>query len=178
MIRHRRPVMLLGVIHDYLPDMGQIDAERNADNHSNLQNLLALILRPLKLGVTPARLRRVRIVVLKITHAPYVLFIWAFEILEDYFSNAKNGSRLSSSTTLRGPSVAALGKRSRQGQQTSRLATKQGEIEAAPEAASNISEAENAGGAVTVDADEDLKSLVIKLMAKVERLSDQIAAQK
>ena len=44
-----------------------------------LQNLLALLFRPLRLIVNGKRLRKVRIIMLKATHAPFVGIIWAYE---------------------------------------------------------------------------------------------------
>jgi hypothetical protein len=127
--------------------------------------------------VTPKRLRRARIVLLKVTHAPYVLTIWAFENGDDYFTNAKDG-RMISSTTLKGPSALALGRpNAATPQETPRLETTQASIDLAREAAINAG-TEDMEGSGKIAENEDLKSLVMKLMAKVDQLSDQLADQK
>jgi hypothetical protein len=117
-------------------------------------------------------------VLLKVTHAPYVLTIWAFENIDDYFTNAKDGGRMISSTTLKGPSALALGRpNAATPQETPRLETTQASIDLAREVATNTG-AEEMEGSGNTPENEDLKSLVKKLMVKVEQLSDQLADQK
>jgi len=145
-----------------------------------LQNLLALFLRPLKLVVTPGHLRRARIVLLKITHSPYVTAIWVFESISDHLANAKEGSRMISSTRLKGPSRSRTALGTIRGQtplDASRLTTTQSSSDLAREAASDSSAEDVETSAETTD-EHDLKSLVLKLMFKVDLLTDQLAAQK
>jgi hypothetical protein len=117
-------------------------------------------------------------VLLKVTHAPYVLTIWAFENIDDYFMNAKDGGRLISSTTLKGPSALALGRpNAATPLETLRLETTQASIDLAREATTNTSTEDVEGSGKTAE-NEDLKSLVMKLMVKVDQLSHQLADQK
>ena len=48
---------------------------------TGFQNLIPLVIRPLRLILPSERLRSVRIVMLKATHLPHVFVIWAFEKL-------------------------------------------------------------------------------------------------
>jgi hypothetical protein len=68
------------------------------------QNLIALILRPLRLCIPPDQLRRMRIILLKTTHAP---FVGAIRLYEGSMTMLKGASaqRESSKSSLKGPST-------------------------------------------------------------------------
>lgn len=72
---------------------------------TGFQNLIPLVIRPLRLIVPSERLRSVRIVMLKATHLPFVFVIWAFEHLSDARS-AK-----AKATSFGGPQSAAGSRR-------------------------------------------------------------------
>jgi hypothetical protein len=68
---------------------------------TSFQNLIPLVIRPLRLILPSERLRSIRIGLLKATHLPHVFVIWAFEKLCDSRSgNAKV-------TTFSGPQSPA-----------------------------------------------------------------------
>lgn len=63
-----------------------IMADRNT-----IQNLIPLIcIRPLRLCFHPEQLRSARIVVLRVTHSPFVAAIWAYERGYRYFTRKKS----------------------------------------------------------------------------------------
>ncbi|EUC30056.1 hypothetical protein COCCADRAFT_104890 [Bipolaris zeicola 26-R-13] len=72
---------------------------------TGFQNLIPLVIRPLRLILPSERLRSVRIVMLKATHLPHVFVIWAFEKL----CNPHSGK--AKMTTFSGPQSPAPSKR-------------------------------------------------------------------
>ncbi|OCK76614.1 hypothetical protein K432DRAFT_408020 [Lepidopterella palustris CBS 459.81] len=56
-------------------------------------NLIPLFFRPLRLVLPSEKLRSARIVLLKITHAPFVAAIWVFEHGHDYLTGRSSTSR-------------------------------------------------------------------------------------
>lgn len=75
-----------------------------------LQNLLPLLLRPLRLVVAADRLRSARIALLKATHWPFVALILAYEHWRLH-ADRSQGSR-SSSAAVRGPKSPTMLRRS------------------------------------------------------------------
>lgn len=83
-------------------------------NMHALQNLIPLVVFwPLRLCVAPEMLRTWRIIVLKITHAPFVAIIWTFETLMRY-SLSRHAGRSANPKAPKGrraPSSYGIGKR-------------------------------------------------------------------
>lgn len=91
-----------------------LSAEANADGA--LQNLLPLLMRPLRLVVAADRLRSVRIALLKVTHWPFVAMILAYEHWRLRVESSRS-PRLSSAA-VRGPKSPTVLRRSLSGRQT------------------------------------------------------------
>ena len=67
-------------------DLNQKRTRMMADRYGTLQNLLPLILlRPLRLCIPAEQLRTARIMLLKVTHSPWVTAIWLYESAKLYF---------------------------------------------------------------------------------------------
>ena len=81
---------------------------RRADN--TLQNLLPLLLSPLRLVVAADRLRSVRIALLKATHWPFVTLILAYEHWRQRLANSHMAR--STSAAVRGPNSPTVWRRS------------------------------------------------------------------
>lgn len=66
------------------------------------QNLVPLLLRPLRLFLTAERLRKVRILLLKITHAPFVALILAYEGGRQFLADQRRAKSSSTRSPGRG----------------------------------------------------------------------------
>lgn len=148
------------------------------------QNLIPLILRPLRICISPEQLRGTRILLLKCTHAPYVLAIWAYEAAESYLSTGRSGiaslggpsdlvsnslkrtSYLRSFTTPRTLVAASLSQASLLPRPSLR------DIRAG-----RYTRPTTAATIPTAESKEDLKALVQKLSFQVEELTAFVAGQ-
>jgi len=127
------------------------------------QNLIPLVLRPLRLFLTSESVRVARIVLLKATHVPFVGAIWLYE----QCMNAHK--RESSAMSLSGPQTPA-GKipRSSVNSQHLLMATAR-----PPGQTHHTSRSHLRAGAS--EADVQLRELVLKLSAQVEDLTTMVS---
>ncbi|KAI9821911.1 MAG: hypothetical protein M1827_002493 [Pycnora praestabilis] len=58
-----------------------------------LENLISLVLRPLRLLIPSEQVRNTRVVLLKLTHFPYVAIIWAYESGYQHLALLRSSSR-------------------------------------------------------------------------------------
>jgi hypothetical protein len=132
------------------------------------QNLIPLLLRPLRLVLPSDRLRSLRIVLLKATHLPFVGAIWAYEQLV-----VSRKSTLS----LSGPETPALNGRSlRPSTQPIRpLAGFQPPAEGNGRTPGRTHQASRPQTRSAPDAEPHLKLLVLKLTAQVEELTSIVS---
>jgi hypothetical protein len=138
-----------------------------------VQNLLSLFMRPLRLFVATEDLRRARIVVLRITHSPFVAAIFVYEYLSDKIGMGRRG-RLSKSS-LGGPATTSKAQNRRSLIYSPRHAV-----------AASISQV-SLDGVGTFAASrtarplsghqEDLRTLVMKLSSQVEQLTQIVTAR-
>ncbi len=127
---------------------------------TGFQNLIPLVIRPLRLVLPSERLRSVRIILLKATHLPLVFAIWAFE----QFTVTRN--RDGKVTSFSGPQTPALPKRAL------RLPVNSPRLLMA-EAPSALGRKPHKPQARTGSKENDaqLKTLVLKLSTQVEELT-------
>lgn len=133
------------------------------------QNLIPLLLRPLRLVLPSERLRSLRIMLLKATHLPFVGVIWAYEQLV-----ISRRSTLS----LSGPETPIMKGRSLRPyiQPARPLAGFQSSADGngrTPGRAHQASRPQTRSGAS--DAEPQLKSLVLKLTTQVEELTSIVS---
>jgi hypothetical protein len=154
------------------------DSRDQAD--SKIQNLIPLFLRPLRLCLSQEHLRRTRIVLLKITHAPYVGAIWAYEGLHDYWDGDHKGH---GSSSLGGPGTHISTKRDsylRYSAYTPRTLVASSLNQASGHAARAAGRSTTSLRPTTrasVEPQDDLKSLVVKLSYQVQELTAIVAEQ-
>ncbi|KAF2690393.1 hypothetical protein K458DRAFT_357111 [Lentithecium fluviatile CBS 122367] len=131
-------------------------------------NLIPLLLRPLRLVLPSGRLRSTRIVLLKATHLPFVGAIWAYEQL---------AISRKSTLSLSGPETPTLnGRNLRPSIQTARSPAFQAPAEGkgrTPGRTYQTSRPQTRSG--PSDADPQLMSLVLKLTAQVEELTNVVS---
>lgn len=160
----------------------EITGNHSAADLTCYQNLIPLLLRPLRLCVAPEKLRKTRIFLLKVTHVPLVGAIYIFEGLSDYFSGVtkQTGSGVLS---LGGPSEGTVGTLKR----TSPLRS----ANSRPLIGTNHSHASlpqngrftrtsrpaTALNATSYDSQNELKALILKLTAQVEDLRVVVSEQ-
>lgn len=146
------------------------------------QNLIPLLfIRPLRLFVPAENLRRVRIVVLKVTHLPFVAIIWAYEGSRRYVSHHVHSppamtmpfspiQPFSASRTSLNRNVSRLPALNR----TSLLVTSTPSKER-----QSYGDFSNERGAAsgTADSVADLMAMVEKLSSQVEELTSMVAGQ-
>ncbi|KAM3424467.1 hypothetical protein BST61_g6471 [Cercospora zeina] len=136
-------------------------------------NLLPLLLRPLRLVLSPQRLRAARIVLLKATHWPLVAMILLYEraltLLEDRRKTRSSSVRRSpnSPTSLRRPLY-------RKALSVSRTSP----LEEQPRTARSPAAASAPGSTAARDSAERLNSVVADLHAQVQMLTDLLVKEK
>jgi len=144
------------------------------------QNLIPLFLRPLRLFVPAEQLRRTRIVLLKITHAPLVVAIWSFENVMDYFKRGRRNGVFSLGASASSMSLkTSFFRASRSYPQTLvpgslNQATLVGAARAS-RFATNISH--HPPVEVSNECRDHIESLVMKLCSQVEQLTALVAGQ-
>ncbi|KAG9378078.1 hypothetical protein A1F94_011194 [Pyrenophora tritici-repentis] len=133
---------------------------------TRLQNLIPLVIRPLRLILPSERLRGARIVLLKATHLPFVFAIWAFEHL------AHARTRDAKVTSFSGPQTHALPKR------PPRLPVNSPRLLMA-DAQSNVGRMQQMNWSHTragfTEPDAQLKTLVARLSTQVEELTAMVS---
>ena len=126
--------------------------------------------------VSTERLRRTRIVLLKMTHSPFVAAIWAYESIDEYLSNS-GGRRDHSASSLGGPSSASANK------QAGRIYTPR--IVAASLSQASLDGVGNFAPGLSSRpttrplsvGQEDVKSMLLKLTSQLQHLTDLVADQ-
>lgn len=133
---------------------------------TDFQNLIPLVIRPLRLILPSERLRSARIVMLKATHLPLVFLIWAFERL----SEAR--SRNAKVTSFSGPQSPALTRRA------PRLPVNSPRLLMASKP-NTLGRVQHSSRPHTqtgfVESDAQLKTLVAKLSTQVEELTAMVS---
>ncbi|CBX94003.1 hypothetical protein LEMA_P036770.1 [Plenodomus lingam JN3] len=127
------------------------------------QNLIPLIIRPLRLFLPSERLREVRIVLLKATHVPFVGAIWVYEQLAN--THKPNSSAMS----LSGPQIPSSKKLPRLPVNSPRLLMADGQVARMH----HTSRSHTRTGVPEPDA--QLRNLVLKLSAQVEELTTMVS---
>jgi hypothetical protein len=131
---------------------------------TGFQNLIPLVIRPLRLVLPSERLRSVRIVLLKATHLPFVFAIWAFEQLTDPRSHYVKV------TSFSGPQTPTLPKRAlRLPVNSPRLLMAE-----APNTPMRKPQKPQSRAEVS-ETDAQLKTLVLKLSTQVEELTAMVS---
>jgi hypothetical protein len=126
--------------------------------------------------ITPDKLRRIRIVLLKLTHWPYVAVIWAYESIDEYLVNSR-GMREHSVSSLGGPLSGSAKKQ-------------QGRIYTPRAVAASLSQASldgvgNAAPGLSSRpmarplsmGQDDVRTMLMKLTSQVEHLATIVADQ-
>ncbi|KAF1955707.1 hypothetical protein CC80DRAFT_548783 [Byssothecium circinans] len=133
-------------------------------------NLIPLLLRPLRLVLPSDRLRSARIILLKTTHLPFVAAIWTFE-------HVAVSRKPDAGLSMSGPETQTLSKRPfRASIQPARslaaqtAAESNGRTSGRAHAASRPQTRSGTG-----DSDPQLKSLVLKLTAQIEELTNIVS---
>lgn len=146
--------------HTSRPRPDRVSRSRKADHR---QNLIPLCIRPFRLFLPSEQLRGARIVLLKATHLPFVLAIWAYEQLAD----ARN--RNSNVLSFSGPQTPLLKKTPRLAVNTPRLLM--ADPQAAPNSLGRLQHANRPHTSVgLMEPDLQLKTLVLKLTTQVDEL--------
>jgi hypothetical protein len=131
---------------------------------TGFQNLIPLVIRPLRLVLPSERLRSVRIVLLKATHLPFVSAIWAFEQLTD------TQNRNAQVASFSGPQTPTLPKKAvRLPVNSPRLLMAE-----APSTLGRRPHKPQAPAGFT-ETDAQLKTLVLKLSTQVEELTTMVS---
>ncbi|TLD37817.1 hypothetical protein E2P81_ATG03492 [Venturia nashicola] len=167
----------------YIPHIVTIELfdedPRQCTNRISVHNLLPLLLRPLRLCIPPEQLRRTRILLLKITHSPFVAAIWVYEGIQErlYNQHRPRGSGISS---LGGPASSASLKRASylksQSYYTPRtLVASQASLPRAAHA--SRSSASLNQRPPTRNSNDALEAMVLKLTCQVEELTAMVAGQ-
>ncbi|KAF2816252.1 uncharacterized protein BDZ99DRAFT_484915 [Mytilinidion resinicola] len=139
-------------------------------------NLIALLLRPLRLVLPAERLRSARIVLLKGTHFPFVAAIWAYEHGQDYWMSRAQAP--STSLSMGGPETSPSKKRPplKSSLNSPRPLAAATGVQASLDGHLGGSPARyrphTATG--TSDGDAQLRSLVIHLNSQVEQLTAMV----
>lgn len=147
--------------------------------NSAVQNLIPLFFRPLRLILPSERLRHARIVLLKLTHFPFVAAIWAYEHGSSYFAGRLKGrdSRVSS---MGGPETSTGARRPylRWTLNSPRpLAAATGVQASLDGIVPGRSPTRNRHDTATgpSESEAQMRSLVVKLSSQVEQLTAMIA---
>lgn len=140
-------------------------------------------MRPLRLFIAPEKLRRLRIILLKITHLPFVAAIWAFEGSVDYLKGVEK-LPASGVASLSGPSDGPTNGPKRVSYLrsfTPRTLVAGSLSQASLANPTRESRAKRPSRPTTAATDgeeqHDLKALILKLSAQVEELSAIVAEQ-
>ena len=135
----------------------------------NFQNLIPLCIRPLRLVLPSERLRSARIILLKATHSPFVMLIWAYE----RFADARR--RDADVKSFSGPQTPLPSKKPlRLAINTPRLLM--ADSHAAPNSPGKMQQASRPHTRVgQIEPETQLKSLVLKLTAKVDELTAMVS---
>lgn len=133
------------------------------------QNLIPLCIRPLRLILPSERLRSARIILLKATHSPFVMLIWAYE----HFADARK--RDAGVKSFSGPQTPLPSKRPpRLAVNTPRLLL--ADSQAAPNSPGKMQQASRPHTrAGPTEPETQLKTLVLKLTAKVDELTAMVS---
>lgn len=136
-------------------------------------NLIPLLfLRPLRLVLPSEDARRIRIVVLKATHAPFVAVIWTYERLMQAWARA------ASALALRGPNTPTRPLSSHVGIDRARENIKPRSARAGFSRVPQHASAHSRPRSVSTNADStELLALVQALSTKVDDLAAMIAGQ-
>lgn len=144
-----------------------------------LQNLIPLFFRPLRLVLPAEKLRSARIVLLRLTHIPFVAAIWVYEHGYSYFMNRSIGraSRVSSMggpetspTMKRPPLKSSLNSPRPLAPATGVQASLDGNLLGRSPIGSRHHTA-----TVSSESDAQVRSLVLKLSSQVEQLTAMIS---
>lgn len=134
---------------------------------TGFQNLIPLVIRPLRLILPSEWLRSVRIVMLKATHLPHVFVIWAFEKISGPHSRTAKVTTFSG-----GPQSPALARRA------PRLAVNSPRLLMAS-FPSTVGKTQHTNRPQTQtgppESDAQLKALVAKLSTQVEELTAMVS---
>ncbi|KAH4343198.1 hypothetical protein HBI56_171580 [Parastagonospora nodorum] len=132
-------------------------------------NLIPLCIRPFRLVLPSERLRSARIVLLKVTHLPFVAAIWCYEQLADAH---RRDPRVMS---LSGPQTPLPSKKPlRLAVNTPRLLL--ADSQATPNSPGNMQQASRPHTRVgPTEPDPQLKTLVLKLTRQVEQLTELVS---
>lgn len=144
-------------------------SEDEADTRS--QNLIPLVLRPLRLVMPSERLRSTRIVLLKATHVPFIGAIWAYEQF------AGMPKRNSGMVSISGPETPTMAKRALKASihpPRPLTAGHQGSGEGIGSSPGRTSRPQTRTGS----SEPELKSLVLKLTSQVEELTAMVSGLK
>jgi hypothetical protein len=132
-----------------------------------LQNLIPLLIRPFRLVLPSERLRSARIVLLKATHLPLVVAIWAYEQL----ANARKHSP--SVPSFSGPQTPTQSKR------PPRLPVNEPRLLMAAGAPNTIGRVHHTSRSHTqtgsAESDAQLRTLILKLSTQVEDLTAMVS---
>ncbi|EMC91951.1 hypothetical protein BAUCODRAFT_152304 [Baudoinia panamericana UAMH 10762] len=141
-------------------------------------NLLALLLRPLRLVVSAERLRSARIVLLKATHWPFVALIMIWEKGQRLYWQRDAKHFPSAHALAKGPTAAGAPSRPLYRHSYRRALLPRGlpgprEVEQPKESDTSP----GAQGTVSVETVEELKKAILKLTSQVENLSSMMRQQ-
>lgn len=142
-------------------------------------NLIPLFFRPLRLVLPAEKLRSTRIVLLRLTHIPFVAAIWVYEHGYSYFMNRSIG-RASRVSSMGGPAPSPMMKR------PPLKSSVNSPRPLAPATGVQASLDENLPGrspigsrhhtaTVSSESDAQVRSLVLKLSSQVEQLTAMIS---
>lgn len=149
------------------------------------QNLIPLLFRPLRLFVSSQGLRSARIVLLRITHFPYVAAIFLYEAGCQFFSRNRPARSTWASAVGRPESLTSLKRHTLKASLNSPKpltaatlvqASLDGNARAGKR--SNRPNMEHNNDGDVFDSSYDLKSLVLKLSSQVEQLTAVVAEQR
>lgn len=139
-------------------------------------------MRPLRLFVAPEKLRKTRILLLKVTHWPYVAAIWLYEGLSDYLGGA--GKSLGSGVaSLGGPSEGTTNILKRApylksiNPRTLVAASLSQNSLPRENRAKRSSRPATAATGLDASSQDDLKALVLRLSLQIEDLTAMVGEQ-
>ena len=162
-------------------DQEQYDRNRkrtaNPKRKTNVspQNLVPLLLRPLRLVVPAELMRSLRIGLLKATHWPFVALILGYENGRQYLNQRRHTS--SSSRSLRGPNPARSHRRSvADGLRPVSAKTQPLPLDHEPRFDEQA--AAHRAPLAAVETDDDLREALTALQAQVEKLTTILAKRK
>ncbi|KAF2102898.1 hypothetical protein NA57DRAFT_31865, partial [Rhizodiscina lignyota] len=149
-------------------------------------NLIPLFFRPLRLFVSSEQLRSARIVLLRVTHFPYVVSIWMYEAGSEYLRRSTPYARPTWISAMGRPESSASLKRQtlKSSLNSPRPLTAATLVQASLDGNTrmrrrSVPEPNNGHGDAQniFKSSDDLRSLVLKLSAQVEQLTAVVAEQ-